>query len=475
MALTLRGLVADRKLGLRVLVGGNALDRTIGWVHVSELDDPTPFLEGGELLLTTGLRVGADTDFAAFVARLVDRGLAGLGLGTGLGHDTVPGRLILAAHQAGLPLLEVPKRTPFIAISKAVSAAIAADSYAEVTATNTAQRELTAAALHGPSRVVQRLARLLDAWVLLLDPAGSVVAVTPPTAAHRLENLSGELDRLRGHVASASFDSGGDRVAVQALSDRGVLVVGRPEPLDRIAQHALTAAASLLTLGLARAGALGLGQRALRAAVLRLLFAGQLDLAADVWSLPAEPVEVYVFTGSAEHRDRALELLESRDVCAAVLDDHLVALNASGALDGLRGGVSVPVEYSRAAQAYRQAARAAESARPGTLVSAREQTGAGLLALMSPEEAQRYAESLLGPVLRHDANGRGDLAVSLAEWLRRHGQWDPAATRLGVHRHTLRNRIAKVAELTGRDLDSPGTRAEFWVALQLLESGATHS
>jgi DNA-binding PucR family transcriptional regulator len=108
-------------------------------------------------------------------------------------------------------------------------------------------------------------------------------------------------------------------------------------------------------------------------------------------------------------------------------------------------------------------------------VSAPEQTGAGLLALMSPEEAHRYAMSLLGPVLRHDANGRGDLAVSLAEWLRRHGQWDPAAARLGVHRHTLRNRIAKVAELTGRDLDSPGTRAEFWFALQLLESGVTHS
>ncbi|NKE64086.1 hypothetical protein FXN61_48340 [Lentzea sp. PSKA42] len=153
MPMTLARLRQEPALRLRVLAGHDLLDRPVGWVHVSELDDPTPFLEGGELLLTTGLRVDADTDFRAFVARLVDREVAGLGFGIGLGHDVVPVGLVTAADEAGLPLLEVPKRTPFIAISKAVSAAVAADSYAEVTATNAAQRELTAAALTGSGTV----------------------------------------------------------------------------------------------------------------------------------------------------------------------------------------------------------------------------------------------------------------------------------------------------------------------------------
>jgi PucR family transcriptional regulator, purine catabolism regulatory protein len=35
-----------------------------------------------------------------------------------------------------------------------------------------------------------------------------------------------------------------------------------------------------------------------------------------------------------------------------------------------------------------------------------------------------------------------------------------------VHRHTLRYRIRRIAELTGRDLDRAGDRVEFWLALQ---------
>lgn len=473
--MTLARLRQEPALRLRVLAGHDRLDRPVDWVHVSELDDPTPFLEGGELLLTTGLRVDADTDFRAFVALLVDRGVAGLGFGTGLGHDTVPPTLVTAADEAGLPLLEVPKRTPFIAISKAVSGAVAADSYAEVTATNAAQRELTAAALAGPERVVRRLSRLLAGWVLLLEQSGTVLAASPAAAVQRVPALSVELDRLRRRVASAGFALGEDHIAVHVLGSRGFLVVGRSSPLDRVGQQILTAAASVLTLTIARAGDLDTARRRLRGAALRLLLAGHHELAAEVSPLPDEPVEVHVFTGPTTHRARGLELLESSDVFCAELDDRLVALGPGPgpeAVAGLRGGVSEPVDYPDFGRAHRHAVRAAESAHPGELVRFGDVAGAGMLGLLHVEDAHAYARSLLGPVLEHDRNGRGDLIVSLTEWLRRHGQWDPAAARLGVHRHTLRNRIGKIAELTGRDLDSPGARAEFWFALHLLDQAA---
>jgi purine catabolism regulator len=471
--MTLARLRQEAALRLRVLAGHDLLDRPVGWVHVSELDDPTPFLEGGELLLTTGLRVDAGTDFRAFVARLVDRGVAGLGFGTGLGHDAVPPALVTAADEAGLPLLEVPKRTPFIAISKAVSAAVAADSYAEVTATNAAQRELTAAALAGPERVVRRLSRLLGGWVLLLERSGTALAASPATAVHRVAELSVELDRLHRRVASAGFALGEDHVAVHVLGNRGFLVVGRPSPLDRVGQQVLTAAASVLTLTIARAGDLDTARRRLRGAGLRLLSAGHPELAAEVSPLPGGPVEVHVFTGPVGHRARGLELLESRDVFCADLDGRLVAVGPGvEALAGLRGGVSEPADHADFGRAHRQAVRAADSAHPGDLVRFGDLAGVGMLGLLNVEDAHAYAESLLRPVLEHDRTGRGDLVVSLGEWLRRHGQWDPAAARLGVHRHTLRNRIGKIAELTGRDLDSPGARAEFWFALQLLDQAA---
>ncbi|MDN5920830.1 MAG: PucR family transcriptional regulator ligand-binding domain-containing protein, partial [Pseudonocardia sp.] len=117
-------------------------------MHSSELPDPTPYLDGGELLLTTGLGPDAAGP-AAYVARLAAHGVVGLGFGTGLGHDTIPDELVDGCVAHGLALVEIPERTPFIAITKAVSASLAADSYAQVVRTDEAQRALTAAALGG--------------------------------------------------------------------------------------------------------------------------------------------------------------------------------------------------------------------------------------------------------------------------------------------------------------------------------------
>ena len=53
-------------------------------VHVSELEDPRAYLEGGELLLTTGIPLGGTADAVDdYVRRLAAKGVAALGLGSG--------------------------------------------------------------------------------------------------------------------------------------------------------------------------------------------------------------------------------------------------------------------------------------------------------------------------------------------------------------------------------------------------------
>jgi purine catabolism regulator len=64
-----------------------------------------------------------------------------------------------------------------------------------------------------------------------------------------------------------------------------------------------------------------------------------------------------------------------------------------------------------------------------------------------------------------DRAGPGDLVRSVRVWLAHHGQWEPAAAQLGVHRHTLRKRVHRAGDLLGRDLEEPGVRAELWIAL----------
>ncbi|MFI7451023.1 PucR family transcriptional regulator [Nonomuraea sp. NPDC049714] len=179
MAPSLRTVV--RRMRLVPVTGG--LDSVVRWVAVSELEDPAPFLEGDELLLTTGMRLG--DDFPGYVARLVARGVAGLGFGVGLFHEEIPAGLVTAAAEAGLPLLEVPRETPFIAIGKLVSELLAAEQYDEITRAFAAQGRLTRAALRpdGMHAVIDRLAKETGGWAILLDESGQVRHATPGAEA----------------------------------------------------------------------------------------------------------------------------------------------------------------------------------------------------------------------------------------------------------------------------------------------------
>jgi len=86
--LSVRELIGD--LDVALLAGEAQLDAPVRWVHISELPDPTPWLSGGELLLTTGMALESEDDQRAYVQRLADHGLAGLGVGTGFRHERVP-------------------------------------------------------------------------------------------------------------------------------------------------------------------------------------------------------------------------------------------------------------------------------------------------------------------------------------------------------------------------------------------------
>ncbi|TFV55698.1 PucR family transcriptional regulator [Geodermatophilus sp. DF01-2] len=130
-------------------------------------------------------------------------------------------------------------------------------------------------------------------------------------------------------------------------------------------------------------------------------------------------------------------------------------------------GTAPAVPWTRLAEGVRQARLAAEHGRTSgaPVASFADLAGRGLSALLDPETTGAFAEAALAPLVAADRTGPGDLVESLRVWLAAHGQWEPAAARLGVHRHTLRKRIRRAEDLLGRDLDSPGVRAELWLAL----------
>ena len=88
------------------------------WVHSSELADPTPWLRGGELLLTTGRPLADDP--RRFVELLAESGLAGLGLGLGFGFRRVPAEAVRRPTGSASRCSTIPYEIPFIAITEAV-------------------------------------------------------------------------------------------------------------------------------------------------------------------------------------------------------------------------------------------------------------------------------------------------------------------------------------------------------------------
>src|SRR6201995_4575916 len=104
--LTVRELL--RGLDVRLVSGEEAIDAPVRWVHISELQDPTPWLSGGEILLTTGMALETPEQQREFLARLADHQLAGLGFGTGCRHREVPPALLEGAAEREFPVFEVP-------------------------------------------------------------------------------------------------------------------------------------------------------------------------------------------------------------------------------------------------------------------------------------------------------------------------------------------------------------------------------
>ena len=210
--LSLRELL--RELEVTVVAGEAGLDRAVRWVHISELDDPTPWLSGGELLLTTGLQLGDDAQQRAYVARLADHGLSGLGFGAGLSYEHVPDALREAAAELGFPLFEVPYELPFIAITEKAFSQLVNEQYAVLRRALSAHERLERIVLseRGLEGVASGLATMIGGPALIFDARGELLARRPGRgglSASTISALGAELRERtraggrRGYVPSA--------------------------------------------------------------------------------------------------------------------------------------------------------------------------------------------------------------------------------------------------------------------------------
>ena len=505
---TVRSLLAQRSLGLSLLSGSPDDETLIRWVHSSDLADPTPFLESGQFLLTTGTQFSADAtgiDFDEYVSRLVRRGIVGLGFGTEVVRSGTPIELTTSCAKHGLALLEVPYVTPFIAIIRWAADAIAAEARARDDWSLAAQRSISLAALgeNGLPGSLAALADQLDCRVAVLDRNGALdPALTPSTfTQHEIDALTPESVRLlrSGRRSASRLPLGESQANLQTLGQRGrlsgVLAIVGTGVHDAAANAVITSAVALTEVSLEQGRLRRISVLPVHRELLALLLAGRADVVERALpGLVPSPSRVIVSdtVSVPESADTGGWLPEAIEHFAASQQlhpflaphgAHLAILTPESEyaqlIEFLRearivAGASELTELEGLARALEQALFAlsrARSRRTGPLeYSALED--AEYVDIVSGDRMTEFASARLSAMLA-DRQGRELLAFA-SVWLRHNGSWDPAARELGLHRHVLRSRLRTIEETLGISLDSFADRAQLWSMLSALGFTGRH-
>ncbi|MDQ3983076.1 MAG: PucR family transcriptional regulator ligand-binding domain-containing protein, partial [Actinomycetota bacterium] len=492
--------------------GAAGFDRPIRWAHTSELQDPTPWLSGGELLLTTGMGLAGSAALQrAYIRRLIAADVAGLGFGVGFGTDEVPPAIRRTADAEGFPVVEVPYPVPFIAIAEAVSSALAEDRLREARMSVEIHERLAALVADGggPADVLEESVEIAGGWAVLFDARGGVIArsTAPEVVIPDEGKLWKGLPRA-GDPAATAAEQGPDSARVALAVDAGGrreawAVFGkdhRIEPRDRIvARHAVT----VLGLLLASRRAVVDAERRIAGDVLVEAVAGRLEgpeLARrlELVGFPrGEPVSVLV-TDVGDVPDSVREeagwmldgALGVRQVPArtAVIEDHVVTLVAHDEPEKLaallleearswpgpaavRIGVGGRWDASELRRSYLEASFALRAAGPGVEIASPRDLGSYAVLLGGQPRAalEGFVRSVLGPLIDRDRARSSDLVASVRAFIESGGRWEPGAEALSIHRHTLRYRVRQAEDLLGRDLSSAEDRMELWLALKAME------
>jgi purine catabolism regulator len=514
--LTVQSLVEEMQLEL--LVSGAAADVPIRWVHPTELDDPTPWLSGGELILTTGMRLKSELVQREFVERLSRRHVAGVGFGTGFDHKELPKALCEAAEEAGLPLFEVPYELPFIAITEKAFTALVNSQYEVLQRTIAIHRRMERLLLEeaGLEELARAIAATIGGAIAVVDMRGEVLAKREfqrPLPAEAVDAVRAQTERrARAGDQIDAFVPDHPELAGRALAlpvlagARGgpqawLLAVRDAGGIGEVERLTLEQSVTVIALELTRQRAMRDTERRLAGDVLAEALAGQLDpgeLAARMrpFGVGAEAA-VLVFSvadprAAEGDLDRAVAaaghgaLVASRQglLCAVVEGESLepleLAARARTALSERHGDVTAAASRVAPVTDLRRSFHEARCALEAAALAPRNGNGADhvasyldlgsfqlLLSLQDDDALRLYCDSVLGP-LENGGNGEyGDeLVRSLEVFIEQNGQWERAARELYCHRHTLRYRIRRIEELTGRDLSSARDRIEFWLALR---------
>ena len=486
MSITLTELLAIPHLGLTPLAGATHLNRSVTWAHVSEMEDPTPWLEGGELLLAVGVDFPGDTTAQlAYLGRLANRGLVALALA-----DRITPRLsdefLDTANDLGFPVFEVSWEVPFSEVVRTVVTANEQSSQRRLMTHVHIFDSLRTRVVDGLS-AAQLFARIedLSGYNLYLATPGHEPLLdgvpVPPEAITR--SLPTPIERAvsvgdaRALPVIVSGDLVGYVVAVEraGATPAGMVAIQHIETVAALEVERMLSAQQLA--------------QTFRAALLEDMLDGQLAPDGIRHRLVGEgfdPSEMLVLvalrrrdeldpdpllvklSGSLRQR-RVPHLITTTRPALLLAPDGPTVTAAVAELPELRAGASRPFAIPDGlVLARRDAQLALEIARMrgSDLIRVGSDVEYPLSLAADRVSLERLINSALGSLVEYDEVHQTDLVHSLRCYLERERSLREAAALLFVHPNSLAYRLRRIEEITGRRLASIEAQTELWIALE---------
>ncbi|GAS92008.1 PucR family transcriptional regulator [Mycolicibacterium brisbanense] len=511
--LSLGALIDDRTLELTLLVSGppGALDREVLWLHNTELPDPSPYIRATELVLTNGLWHSTVTS-TDFVAALQRARAAGLIYGLTEQTPTAPADLVDACATAELPLATVSIAVPFTAITQA-AARMQTDARQSALSRLVRRGNALASSISrggGAQGILDVLRRDHDLPLLVVDRMGRRLAGTAVDDAQ----IHVAADALNRHPPPLELDVPGIGTAAVYLVegamgdiDAGLFCLRPLAALRPAERDALEQAARYLSLEVTRQQALQAIESRFSSELLEMVLSGTArarEVAERLRAFgidPSGPLAVYtVVVGNDELRppgstDEIEAFFSHRGIAAVVvpgsqdtvvvfgwhqesaslvpLAEHLIqALTARFPTDRTVVGIGdlaadatgLRDPLIRAREVCHVMWRRSTESRVGTYADVG--THRMLLGLHDRSVLRRFADDILGPLRVHDEQHGTELVRTLRTFLGNDGHWAKTAAALYVHVNTLRNRVARINELTGRDVTRLEDRVDLFLALE---------
>lgn len=487
--ITMGDLLAMPHLGLTLVAGGEGLDRPVRWAHVCELEDPTPWLEGWELVMTTGMGVPVEPERQrAYIERMASAQIGGLAISQDLLAPPISQELLEAADRARFPVVEVSIEVPFVALSHTIAAANTQGAQRRLVSHLGIFDTLRAATANGLGfpELLRRMEDLTGYRLFLCSPTGNPLLDSVPAPPEEI--VKSCLPWMRGRPPGIP---GGYIVSIP-LAQRtvGVLVAIDRADCEPAGLTAVQHIATVVALELAN---LEREREVIRrggAETLAELLAGALDPASARKRVslagldPDRPVVLAAVVPDEGVYDSVVyRALADQGVPHLLLSQRelyvLLSADAAPTLSGIEGcsaGISRPFMVEEGlAGARREAlwALARAQDRAERIVPFPEEGDDATWLPTDTASLEALVRRVLGPVLDADRKRGTELIRSLRVWLEHDRRTEAAAGRLLIHKHTLAYRLKRVERLTGRRLTRTSDLVELWMALRALDVAGT--